>query len=119
MRTSTPSLVRLTVGLALSFVAAGCDVAELSTESDADRSVTSIADGTVDAWDLQSDPVTGEIVVTGYDNPRTPVAEIRIGIASSGETANIRGLPVVFIDTAGLREAGDAIEQREQHARRA
>ena len=26
------------------------------------------------------------------------------------ETANIRGLPVVFIDTAGLREAGDAIE---------
>jgi tRNA modification GTPase len=27
------------------------------------------------------------------------------------ETANIRGLPVVFIDTAGLREAGDAIEQ--------
>ena len=27
------------------------------------------------------------------------------------ETANIRGLPVVFIDTAGLREARDAIEQ--------
>ena len=27
------------------------------------------------------------------------------------ETANIRGLPVVFIDTAGLREAGDVIEQ--------
>ena len=27
------------------------------------------------------------------------------------ETANIRGLPVVFIDTAGLRIAGDAIEQ--------
>jgi tRNA modification GTPase len=27
------------------------------------------------------------------------------------ETANIRGLPLVFIDTAGLREAGDAIEQ--------
>ena len=27
------------------------------------------------------------------------------------ETANIRGLPVVLIDTAGLREAGDAIEQ--------
>jgi tRNA modification GTPase len=27
------------------------------------------------------------------------------------ETANIRGLPVVFIDTAGLREAGNAIEQ--------
>jgi tRNA modification GTPase len=27
------------------------------------------------------------------------------------ETANIRGLPVVFIDTAGLREAGDEIEQ--------
>ena len=26
------------------------------------------------------------------------------------ETANIRGLPVVFIDTAGLREAGDALE---------
>ena len=26
------------------------------------------------------------------------------------ETANIRGLPVVFIDTAGLREAGDEIE---------
>lgn len=26
------------------------------------------------------------------------------------ETANIRGLPVVFIDTAGLREAQDAIE---------
>jgi tRNA modification GTPase len=26
------------------------------------------------------------------------------------ETANIRGLPVVFIDTAGLREARDAIE---------
>ncbi len=26
------------------------------------------------------------------------------------ETANIRGLPVVFIDTAGLREAGDDIE---------
>jgi len=27
------------------------------------------------------------------------------------ETANIRGLPVVFIDTAGLREAHDEIEQ--------
>jgi tRNA modification GTPase len=27
------------------------------------------------------------------------------------EMANIRGLPVVFIDTAGLREAGDEIEQ--------
>ncbi len=27
------------------------------------------------------------------------------------ETANIRGFPVVFIDTAGLREAGDVIEQ--------
>ena len=26
------------------------------------------------------------------------------------ETANIRGLPVVFIDTAGLREAGDELE---------
>jgi len=26
------------------------------------------------------------------------------------ETANIRGIPVVFIDTAGLREAGDDIE---------
>ncbi len=26
------------------------------------------------------------------------------------ETANIRGLPVVFIDTAGLRESGDEIE---------
>jgi len=27
------------------------------------------------------------------------------------DTANIRGLPVVFVDTAGLREAGDMIEQ--------
>jgi tRNA modification GTPase len=27
------------------------------------------------------------------------------------ETANIRGLPVVFVDTAGLREAGDEIER--------
>lgn len=27
------------------------------------------------------------------------------------ETANIRGIPVVFIDTAGLRESGDAVEQ--------
>ena len=27
------------------------------------------------------------------------------------ETASIRGLPVVLVDTAGLREAGDAIEQ--------
>jgi len=27
------------------------------------------------------------------------------------ETANVRGLPVVFVDTAGLREAGDSIEQ--------
>jgi tRNA modification GTPase len=27
------------------------------------------------------------------------------------ETANIRGIPVVFVDTAGLREAGDQIEQ--------
>lgn len=26
------------------------------------------------------------------------------------ETANIRGLPVVFVDTAGLRESGDALE---------
>jgi tRNA modification GTPase len=26
------------------------------------------------------------------------------------ETANVRGLPVVFVDTAGLRETGDAIE---------
>jgi tRNA modification GTPase len=26
------------------------------------------------------------------------------------ETANIRGLPVVFVDTAGLREAGDEVE---------
>jgi tRNA modification GTPase len=27
------------------------------------------------------------------------------------ETANIRGLPVVFVDTAGLREAGDELER--------
>lgn len=27
------------------------------------------------------------------------------------ETANIRGLPIVFVDTAGLREAGDTLEQ--------
>lgn len=27
------------------------------------------------------------------------------------ETANIRGVPVVFVDTAGLREAGDEIEE--------
>ena len=27
------------------------------------------------------------------------------------ETANIRGIPVVFVDTAGLRDAGDVIEQ--------
>ncbi len=27
------------------------------------------------------------------------------------ETANIRGVPVVFVDTAGLRESGDVIEQ--------
>lgn len=27
------------------------------------------------------------------------------------ETANIRGIPVIFIDTAGLREAADTIEQ--------
>ena len=27
------------------------------------------------------------------------------------ETANIRGLPVVFIDTAGLREARDEVER--------
>jgi tRNA modification GTPase len=27
------------------------------------------------------------------------------------ETANIRGLPVIFVDTAGLRESGDTIEQ--------
>jgi tRNA modification GTPase len=27
------------------------------------------------------------------------------------ETANIRGIPVVFVDTAGLRESNDAIEQ--------
>ncbi len=27
------------------------------------------------------------------------------------ETANIRGLPIVLIDTAGLREAGDLVEQ--------
>jgi len=27
------------------------------------------------------------------------------------ETANMRGLPVVFVDTAGLREAGDTLEQ--------
>jgi len=26
------------------------------------------------------------------------------------ETANVRGLPIVFVDTAGLREAGDQIE---------
>src|SRR2546423_303088 len=26
------------------------------------------------------------------------------------ETANIRGLPVIFIDTAGLRDSGDEIE---------
>src|ERR1051325_10044677 len=26
------------------------------------------------------------------------------------ETANVRGIPVIFIDTAGLREANDAIE---------
>jgi tRNA modification GTPase len=35
------------------------------------------------------------------------------------ETANIRGLPVVFIDTAGLREAADGIEHegiRRSHA---
>ena len=28
------------------------------------------------------------------------------------ETANIRGLPVVFIDTAGLREAGDEMNSK-------
>lgn len=27
------------------------------------------------------------------------------------ETANVRGIPVVFVDTAGLREAGDVIEE--------
>ena len=27
------------------------------------------------------------------------------------ETANVRGIPVVFVDTAGLREAGDEIEE--------
>ncbi|HUL51383.1 MAG TPA: tRNA uridine-5-carboxymethylaminomethyl(34) synthesis GTPase MnmE [Candidatus Nitrosotalea sp.] len=27
------------------------------------------------------------------------------------ETANIRGFPIVFVDTAGLREAGESIEQ--------
>ena len=27
------------------------------------------------------------------------------------ETANIRGIPVIFVDTAGLREAGDEIEE--------
>jgi tRNA modification GTPase len=27
------------------------------------------------------------------------------------ETANVRGVPVVFIDTAGLRDAGDTLEQ--------
>jgi tRNA modification GTPase len=27
------------------------------------------------------------------------------------ETANVRGLPAVFVDTAGLREAGDTLEQ--------
>jgi len=35
------------------------------------------------------------------------------------ETANLRGLPVVFVDTAGLREAGDAVEAegvRRSHA---
>ncbi len=35
------------------------------------------------------------------------------------ETANIRGVPVVFVDTAGLREAGDEIEAegvRRSHA---
>ncbi len=32
------------------------------------------------------------------------------------ETANIRGLPVVFIDTAGLREARDEIEQSKASA---
>jgi tRNA modification GTPase len=35
------------------------------------------------------------------------------------ETASVRGIPVVFIDTAGLREAGDAIEAegvRRSHA---
>ncbi len=35
------------------------------------------------------------------------------------ETANIRGLPIVFIDTAGLREAGDELEAegiRRSHA---
>ncbi|HSH93454.1 MAG TPA: tRNA uridine-5-carboxymethylaminomethyl(34) synthesis GTPase MnmE [Roseimicrobium sp.] len=35
------------------------------------------------------------------------------------ETANVRGVPVVFIDTAGLREAGDSIEAegiRRSHA---
>lgn len=35
------------------------------------------------------------------------------------ETANIRGIPVVFMDTAGLRETGDEIEQegiRRSHA---
>ncbi len=28
------------------------------------------------------------------------------------ETANVRGIPVVFIDTAGLRNAGDAVEEQ-------
>ena len=35
------------------------------------------------------------------------------------ETANIRGLPIVFVDTAGLREAGDVIEEEGMRRSRA
>ena len=45
-------------------------------------------------------------------NPRLSVIERRAGTTRDTieETANIRGVPVVFIDTAGLREAHDELE---------
>ena len=60
----------------------------------------------------QNSPSTQALDATSFLGKRSVNSWTRITTRDTiEETANIRGLPVVFIDTAGLREARDEIEQ--------
>ena len=49
--------------------------------------------------------------LAGLDDRQAKIVELRYfcGLTIE-ETANVRGLPILFIDTAGLRRAGDEID---------